>query len=206
MRRFNLGSAVLAGVVGTIVITIALFATGTNIVAMLGGMLTGGSGPGALAVGTVVHFTIGIVFALIFALVIEPLMQAPKLLEGLGLGFVAFALAMATMPLMAAMVGPSDGPAASGNPCAAAANPCAAAANPCAAATPQAANPCAGSGNPCAANPCAAKTNPCAAAANPCSPQAKPCAGGSAAGAQAPTAPLVSLVNHLIFGAVVGLV
>ena len=188
MRRFNLGSAVLAGVVGTIVITIALFATGTNIVAMLGGMLTGGSGPAALVVGTVVHFTIGIVFALIFALVIEPLMQGPKLLEGLGLGFVAFALAMVAMPLMAAVMAPSGGQAASGNPCAVAANPCA------------------GSGNPCAANPCAAKTNPCAAAANPCAPQANPCAGGSTAGAPAPTAPLVSLVNHLIFGAVVGLV
>lgn len=88
---------------------------GTNIVAMLGTMLTGGSGPAALAVGTVVYFTIGIVFALIFALVIEPLVQGPKLVEGLGLGFVAFALAMATMPLMAAVMGSSGRSAASGN-------------------------------------------------------------------------------------------
>ncbi len=205
MQRFNPGSAIRAGILGTIAITITLFLTGTNIVAMLGQMLTGSSGPAAYAAGGIVHLAIGTIFALIFAGVIEPIVRAPRFVEGLALGVFAFAMAMVAMPLMAAMLSPGSAGGAAGNPCAAVAtrNPSRedAASNPCAKA-----NPCAAAGqNPCAkANPCAAAgQNPCAKA-NPCAAAANPCARAGGAGSSV-AQPLMSLVNHLIFGAVVGL-
>lgn len=193
MQRFNPGSAIRAGILGTIAITITLFLTGTNIVAMLGQMLTGSSGPAAYAAGGIVHLAIGTIFALIFAAIIEPIVRAPRFVEGLALGVFAFAMAMVAMPLMAAMLSPGSAGGAAGNPCAAVAtrNPSRgdAASNPCAKA------------NPCVA--AAAGQNPCAEA-NPCAAAANPCARAGGAGSSS-AQPLMSLVNHLIFGAVVGL-
>ncbi|MFQ5487325.1 MAG: hypothetical protein ACE5ET_02625 [Gammaproteobacteria bacterium] len=126
-------------------------------------------------VGGVIHFSVGLAYSVIFALVFAPVTEWDRVTKGVVFGFVITVVALTMMPVAATMLSRSAGSAAA-NPCAvasAAANPCGGVmANPCAK------NPCGGSMvnacNPCAQNPCAA-----AGMGNPCNPCAKnPCGGG----------------------------
>jgi hypothetical protein len=199
MRRVRWPNVILSGLAATVVVTLTMLAFGTDIVKALGGMMVGmdaGASTQYLA-GGVVHLMVGIVYAVVFALLFAPVTVWNRAIKGIVFGFVITTMALVFMPLGAQMM--SGGSAAASNPCAPV-NACAPAkANPC---NPCAANPCASNGktlkmtrpgNPCAvqgANPCVT-SNPCASA-NPCSPGG----GGNAYGG------LISLINHLAFGLV----
>lgn len=220
----NWTKAVVAGIVATLIMTITMALFGQNIVKMLGSMILG-AGAGTAAqyfVGGLMHFVVGIVYALIYAWFFGPIKARGPLLKGTVYGFALTGMALATMPVMSSLMG--GGAANPCNPCAGAAavespcnpcNPCGgdAAPNPCnpcnpcggdAAANP--CNPCTGSDsattNPC--NPCqggASGRNPCDGAANPCNP-CNPCAGGGGN----PTGALVSLLNHLVYSLALALI
>lgn len=189
---FNLGKALMAGLIATVIITISMALFGMNVMKSLGQMVLGpqsGASTQYLA-GGLIHLMIGVGYGVLYSAVVAPVRRWPAVMKGLVFGLSITAIALAAMPIMAAVM--STG--AASNPC----NPCAASqagqqskpANPC--------NPCAAN-NPC--NPCATKKaasgslgNPCsvAAAGNPCNP----CGGGGGS----PYSGLISLINHVIFG------
>lgn len=197
----NWGKAVLAGIVATVAITITMLIQGNNIILNLGGMMMPDAGDGAkYVVGGMIHFMVGIVYALIYAAALGRASMPPAV-KGVLFGLAITAVALAMMPIAAQMM--SGGGA--NNPCAGAAveNPC----NPCAGGAGNPCNPCAGAENPC--NPCAGGAgnpcNPCAMASNPCNPCAgaagnpcNPCGGGGGD----PYSGLWSVIHHLVYGLV----
>ncbi|HVT44516.1 MAG TPA: hypothetical protein VMT00_09000 [Thermoanaerobaculia bacterium] len=190
-RGINWSSALIAGLVATAAITMTLALFGTNIMKMLGSTMLGeeASAAAQYTVGGMLHLTVGLVYGILFAWLFGPVAIWNRLLKGIVYGLAVTAVALATMPVMMAMMGGGGAanPCAASNPCTAAGNPsmqqgamsggAVSAGNPCA---PGASNPCApDASNPCAPsttaeNPCAAEpSNPCqppAAAANPCNP------------------------------------
>ncbi len=177
-RSLDLSRALVAGLVATIIMTVVMAFFGMNLMKMLGGMFLPGSSTGVqYAVGGAMHLMVGLIYAVIFAWLFGRVRVWHPVVKGTIYGLAIGAIALAVMPVAAAVMGGG----AAANPC----NPCAAkgAANPC--------NPCAAK----AANPC----NPCAAkAANPCNP-----CGGSG---QGPWAGMISIFNHLVYGLVLALI
>jgi hypothetical protein len=166
---------------------------------------------------------VGLFYGVIYAWLFGPVTELNRFFKGAVFGLAITAIALATMPVMMAMMGGGG----AGNPCAA--NPRAAAANPCAPGTAESHNPC----NPCgptheAVNPCAPESvdagNPC----NPCAPEAghaknacgagagnpcNPCGGGGAGNPCNPCGGgggtfdgIISLINHLVFALVLAFV
>ena len=194
---FNWGKALMAGLIATVIITVSMALFGMNIMKSLGQMVLGPQSGASTQylVGGLIHLMIGVGYGVLYSAVVAPVRRWPAVMKGLVFGLSITAIALAAMPIMAAVM--SRGGAS---------NPC----NPCSgkAARAQQGNPC----NPCAAknpcNPCAAKNansassapnacNPCgtkkaAAAGNPCNP----CGGGGGS----PYNGLISLINHVIFG------
>lgn len=166
--------------------------------------------------GAIVHFSMGVVLALIYGLLFHGWLPGPNWLRGALFSLLPwlFAITLLGPSLeLATRVFGTPTPSAAGpatpspanprapksvNPCAPT-NPCApkAAPNPCAAQAPQ---PCAQK----AAQPCLPAAQPCAPKpAQPCAPAAQPGAPGGAAPAGIPPQ-VLSLVVHLIYGGVVG--
>ena len=187
MQRISPVNIIVASVAATIVVTITMMLSGTDIIKALGGMALGmdaGTTEKYMA-GGVVHLAVGLVYGILFTLFFAPVSEWNKLTKGVIFGFFITVMALVFMPLAASMV--------SGKWAGQAANPCAAAAaNPCNPAMGRTANPCMKKGNPCATkamNPCAAG-NPCAGGrsmnmemaqpCNPCGSQMKnPCMAGN---------------------------
>jgi len=215
-QRMSPANVLLAGLAATIVVTITMIMSGTNIVQALGDMLLGmdASVTARYFAGGVVHLAVGLTYGVFFALFFAPVSEWNKVSKGVIFGFVITVMALVFLPLIASTMSskpatqiPGSRPATATNPCTPsmpkAVNPCdpstAKTANPCKAGNPCApkmANPC----NPC--NPCASKSmsprapvmkNPCAAG-NPCNPR-----GGSGGN---PYSGLISLINHIILGLV----
>ncbi len=207
----------VAGAVATLVVTVTMLLTGTNILAGLGTMIAGPEVSDSMryTVGIMAHLSVGIVYAVVFSLLFSAL-DWHWLTKGVIFGFVITVMAVVAMPLAASMVAGNSPVTA--NPCAMK-NPCSPV-NPCAGRHSQAQNPCQRTmANPCsAANPCAMKNpcspvNPCAgshgraqnpcqrAMANPCS-AGNPCAGS---GGGQKYAGLLSLINHIVFALVLSL-
>lgn len=100
--NISIGKAVLAGVIGTIVMT----AVGLWVAPMMGippmnpaEMLAGAMG-GMLALGWIAHFMIGSVLAVIYA-VVAPALPGPPALRGALYGIAPFLVAqIAVMPMM----------------------------------------------------------------------------------------------------------
>ena len=190
--------ALAAGILGTVVMTVVMYALPLigippmDIMAALGSVFPAKISP--YIPGFLVHFAIGIALAFVYAAFFYSWLPRPNWLRG-----ALFSLAPWLFAIT--LLGPTLGLASklfSGASTPATANPCApkGPVNPCAAA-----NPCAVPANPCVAkpvNPCAPPVaNPCAAgAANPCAP------GAAAKGGIPPQA--LSLVAHLIYGVVLG--
>ncbi len=193
-----------SGVVATVVVTITMMLTGTNILAGLGGMIAGPEASQSMryTVGFMAHMTVGIGYAIVFAVLFAGL-SWHWLTKGVIFGFVITVMALVGMPLVAGMM--AGQPVATANPCHARTSSVLKMENPCAVRNPCGGqNPCM-AGNPCAdKNPCGMTVNPCrnAPATNPCA-AANPCAGG------AKTAPhyagLFSLLNHIVFAVVLSL-
>lgn len=196
MNRLNLKSAIVAGALATLAMTALMYAAplmglpAMDLLGALGGMLPIGLPPYLL--GAAMHLGIGVTLAVLYALAFERFLPGPRWLRGAAFSLLPWLFAVTLMgPAMAWLqqtVGTAEarvlgnaGAARSAtvNPCAAR-NPCAAA-NPCAAPTQRPANPCA------AVNPCAA-ANSAAAAASPW------------------VLRLMSLVAHIVFGAVLATV
>jgi len=194
LSRVDLASALKAGVVGTVTMTIAMYGfpliglPRMDIMAALGSVFPLKISP--YLAGFLVHFGIGIALALSFAAFFFSWLPGPNWFKGAVFSLLPWLFAITllgpSLQLAAQMFGAAS--SASANPCALA--------NPCA---PKAANPCAPA-NPCAApNPCATK----APSANPRAAAANPCASGAPSQASVPPQ-VLSLVAHLIFGAAVG--
>lgn len=201
MRSLNPGSAVLAGLAGTAVMTILMYAApvvglpSMDIMGALGSLVPGAP---TYLVGAFIHFGIGVSLAMFYALFFASRLPGPGWLRGAFFSVLPWLFAITLMaPTMAAIqsvLQPEAQAALPANPCAASpANPCGVP-RPAARLTPS--NPSARPANPCASATTA--TNPCAVAAAPGRP------GGSPATPGPWTVRLMSLANHLVFGALVG--
>lgn len=97
MRRFHFWSAIFAGFVATVVMTIVMYFFGFDIMKMLG-MIAGMQGTMIYIVGGLIHLIVGLVYAVIYALIFEPLFKGlPKFLSGAIYGLLPFILAMTLM-------------------------------------------------------------------------------------------------------------
>jgi hypothetical protein len=180
-RSLDLSRALVAGVIATVVMTVVMALFGNNIMKMLGSMmLSGASSAAQYMVGGIAHLMVGLFYAVLFAWLFGRVRAWHPAVKGIVFGLAITAIALATMPVAAAMMGGDGG---AGNPCGAAApaNPCgpsgAAAGNPCNPSTEHGAgNPCAPGEKDSAMNPCNpyAADDPASAAANPCAEN--PCA------------------------------
>ncbi len=215
MKKLNFGSALIAGAVATGAMTLLMYTAPLlglprmDILRALGSLVPWQGSP--YIPGIILHFGIGSALAVLYALFFTHLLPGPRWVRGALYSLLPWLLAIFAMgPLMAlvqswttpALAGQAMNPCAVVNPCGAGAypvNPCAVrpgVVQPCNPARPQTPNPCA---------PLAPHANPCAAtvpqALNPCSAAAGP--------GQATPSPLLlrlmSLLSHLVYGALLGL-
>lgn len=195
MKTFSFGKALLAGFLGTAVLTMLMYGwpliglPKMDIIGALGGVFPFQISP--YVTGSLVHFGIGISLALFYALLFDPWLPGPGWLRGALFSLVPWLFAITLLGpslLMARELfrGKEVSPA----------NPCSVS-NPCAV---RPVNPC--SVSPSSSNPCAPKTaNPCGVQANPCA-AANPCGGGASPKGPSPQA--MSLMVHLLYGVVLG--
>lgn len=191
MKRFSIGSAVTAGVLGTLAMTALMYAAPLlglpkmDLIGALGQALPIGL-PTHLT-GSLIHLGNGIVLAIIYALAFATRLPGPRHLKGALYSILPWIFALVALAPAMALLQSVLPAAAAGPPL----NPCGAvAANPCGAVATV---------NPCAA---VAAANPCAAVA-----AANPCAAAAAGGGAAPSATLLammSLMAHLVYGLVIG--
>ena len=111
MQNVNVGKAIWAGFIGTLVMTILMYMAPLmgmpkmDIAAMLGSMFTGGMPQpwsGAWWTGMIIHFIDGtIIFSLIYAYWLYPILAGSPWLRGTEWGLILFVLAQAiVMPMM----------------------------------------------------------------------------------------------------------
>lgn len=196
LRQIDPVNALKAGILGTVVMTVVMYGLpviglpSMDIMAALGAVFPFRISPYVL--GSLVHFGVGIVLALIYSAFFYWWLPGASWLKGLLFSLLPWLFAITllgpSLQLASRILGTTSPMA----------NPCAVA-NPCAPKTPV--NPCA----PQIANPCAATPNPCAAKQiNPCAPKnANPCAPGAASQGGIPPQAL-SLALHLVYGVVLG--
>src|SRR5713226_2080990 len=192
LGQVNLLGVIKAGILGTVVMTILVYglpplmgSPPMDIMAALGSVFPFKISPYIL--GFLVHFGIGIGLAFIYAAFFFGWLPGPRWLKGALFSLLPWLFAITLLGPSLQLASQVFGTTSSG------------AANPCAL-KPK---------NPCASvNPCATKTpvNHCAPQANPCAakPVANPCAPGAASQGGIPPQ-VLSLVMHLIYGGVVGI-
>lgn len=198
MKSVNLGSAIRAGLVGTVAMTALMYAAPLmglppmDLLRALGGLFPLGISP--YVVGGLMHLGVGVTLALLYALAFDRILPGSAWMRGAIFSLLPWLFAITLMgPAMAwlqAAVSPPVEAQTVVNPCGA----------------PKPANPCAVRPAPQPANPCGVQpkaANPCGAIApkpvNPC--------GAVASGAQAPSPWLLrmmSLMAHLVYGGVMG--
>jgi hypothetical protein len=191
LSRVDVASALKAGVAGTVIMTIAMYGLPLiglprmDIMAALGSVFPLKISP--YLAGFLLHFGIGIALALSFAAFFFSWLPGPNWFKGAVFSLLPWLFAITLLGPSLQLAAQIFGAASSGS-----ANPCALA-NPCA---PKAANPCA---TKSPANPCGHQAaNPCAAAANPC--------GSGAAPKESIPPQILSLMVHLIYGGVIGVI
>ena len=181
LRQVDPLSAMKAGLLGTVVMTIVMYALPLigippmDIMAALGSVLPFDFSP--YIPGSLIHLATGIVLAFVYAAIFYSWLPGPGWLRGALFSLLPWLFAITLLGPSLQLASRILGTASSGT------------------------------GNPCAvANPCAPKAkNPCApkAAANPCAPAAaNPCAAGGASRGIPPQ--VLSLFVHLIYGGAVG--
>lgn len=180
-QHLNPGRAVLAGLVATTVMTMLMYGMplfglpAMDLLGSLGSLVPVGA---PYLVGGLIHLANGVILALIYAAFLAPMLPGPRWARGALYSLAPWLFAIVALGPIMMWLQSLTGVEAS------------AAVNPCAAV--QAVNPCAPV-NPCAAAP----ANPCAAV-NPCAVQ--PASGGPGPAVMAG----MSLVAHLVYGAVLG--
>ena len=103
----SFGGATFAGIVATVAITITLAFTGTNILQALGGMMLGTDANviAQYVVGGAVHFLIGVVYGVMYAVFFDPVSEWTRITKGVIVGLATTALALALIPLIALALG-----------------------------------------------------------------------------------------------------
>lgn len=181
IRSIQWGRAMRAGLLGTVVMTLAMYGgplVGLPRMDVLGAL--GGAFPSKLSpyvTGALIHVGIGISLALIYALFFDSWLPGPDWFRGALFSLVPWLFAITLLTPSLLLVGQlfKGGEAVAANPCAV--QPV----NPCSVSQP-------------GSNPCAAGANPCAVA--------NPCGAGQSAGGPSPQ--VMSLMVHLLYGAVLG--
>lgn len=220
MKTVHATSAIVAGILGTVAMTTLMYLAPLMGLPKMDLLYALGSAfPLSLSpylMGGMVHLIIGVGLAMGYAVLADPWLPGPRWARGALYSILPWVLGLVALGplLMATQTLLNSSPVAvhAANPCGVSStpgpskaflpqNPCAAApqgsavANPCQ--PPRAlTNPCAG-GNPCG------QTSNAGAARNPCAP-VNPCA--APAGEQRGMGPMLSLVAHLVYGGVLGLV
>lgn len=200
IRTLKFGRALLAGLLGTAAMTILMYGwplvgfPTMDIIGALGGVFPFDLSPYFL--GSLVHGGMGTSLALIYALLFDPWLPGPRWFRGALFSILPwlFAITLLGPSLLLASEFLKGKEAVAANPCSVS--------NPCAV---RSLNPC--SVNQAKSNPCAPKvSNPCGVNggvnANPCA-VANPCGSGSAP-SSGPSPEAMSLVVHLLYGAVLG--
>ncbi len=197
-KSLSLRKALVAGMFGTVAMTVLMYGwpllglPKMDIMWALGNVLPLDISP--YVMGSLIHFGIGASMGLIYALLFESMLPGPGWLRGALFSLLpwVFAITLLGPSLQMANEFFRGKEAIAANPCAVT-NPCAVRpTNPCALHRVQS--------NPCVpakvSNPCAVSVNPCAAA-NPCA--------GSPVSSSGPSPQIMSLIVHLLFGAVLGI-
>jgi hypothetical protein len=198
--RFNFKSAVWGGIVSTLVMSFVMGLFGMNLIKVFG-FAAGTTGTLAYFIGGIIHFLVGIFYALIYALIFEPLLKKlPRFLAGALFGLVPFIVFMllATSSLM------SLGAAVPCSPCGGLLEDNPPVCAPC--------NPC----TPCNPEPVSSahrtSSKSLVAAAVPCAPGGGLLENNPPAIAKPETPPqagqgwLMVLINYVVYGIVLGLV
>ncbi len=181
IRTLKFGRALLAGLLGTAAMTTLMYGwplvglPAMDIIGALGGVFPFDLSPYFL--GSLVHVGMGTSLALIYALLFDPWLPGPRWFRGALFSILPwlFAITLLGPSLLLASEFLKGKEAVAANPC-------------------SVSNPCAvRSLNPCSVNQ--AKSNPCAVA-NPC--------GSGSAPSSGPSPEAMSLVVHLLYGAVLG--
>lgn len=104
----NIFGSIIAGLLGTLVMTLLMYLAPRmgmpkmDIIGMLGTMFTAGEGS-ARILGTFAHFMMGVIFAIIYALLWSLGIGSPTWLWGLIFGAVHGVVAIVMMPVMTKM-------------------------------------------------------------------------------------------------------
>lgn len=196
IQSLKFGRAILAGFWGTVAMTLLMYGwplvglPSMDIMAALGGVFPLDMSP--YVPGSLIHVSIGVSLALVYALFFDSWLPGPGWLRGAMFSFIPwlFAITLLGPTLLLASERFKGKEAAVANPCSIS--------NPC---VVRPANPC--SVSQAKSNPCAAKSsNPCGVSANPCAVK-NPCGVGGAS-SSGPSPEAMSLAVHLVFGAVLG--
>ena len=196
IESLKFARAIWAGFLATVVMTVLMYGwpllghPSMDIMAALGAVFPFDISP--YVMGSVIHLGIGISLAFLYALVFDPWLPGPGWLRGSLFSFIPwlFAITLLGPTLLTASEFLKGKEAAPANPCSVS--------NPC---TVRQANPC--SVKQAKSNPCSPQTiNPCGVIANPCA-VANPCGSGSAS-PSGPSPQAMSLMVHLLYGAVLG--
>lgn len=196
IRSFSFRKALLAGISGTVAMTILMVAwpliglPSMDIMVALGKVFPFNMSPYVL--GSLIHLGIGTSMGMIYALFFESRLHGPGWLRGALFSFLPwiFAITLLGPGLMMASEFFKGKEAIAANPCSIS-QPCQGRpVNPCAVNQPQF--------NPCATG----ATNPCGVSANPCA-VANPCGGGGAS-SRGPSPQAMSFMVHLLYGVVLG--
>lgn len=148
MTRLDLGSAILAGALGTAAMTVLMYAAPLmglppmDLLGALGSVVPLPVSP--YMAGGLMHLAIGVVLAVIYAVIFERVLPGPRWARGAMFALLPWLFAITLMGPMMAWVQTTVGRAEASS----VANPCAIrapAANPCAATAPKPGNPCAAS-------------------------------------------------------------
>jgi len=191
-KSFSVRNALVAGMFGTVAMTVLMYGwpllglPRMDIMSTLGNVFPLDISP--YLMGSLIHFGIGVSMGLIYALFFESMLPGPGWLRGALFSLLPWVFAIT-------LLGPSLQIANEffrGKE--------AIAANPCAVTNPCAVRPT----NPCALH--RVQSNPCAPAkvSNPCAVSVNPCA-GSPVSSSGPSPQVMSLIVHLLFGAVLGI-
>ncbi len=196
IESFSFRRALIAGFLGTVAMTILMYAwpliglPRMDIMAALGGVFPFDISPYVL--GLLIHLGIGTSMGLIYALFFDSRLPGPGWLRGALFSFLPwiFAITLLGPGLQVASEFLKGKEAIAANPCSLS-QPCQVRpANPCALNQPQ-------------SNPCAVKSgNPCGASVNPYAVANPRAAGTEPSGTPSPQ--VMSLIVHLLFGVVLG--
>ena len=191
-KSFSLRSALLAGLTGTVAMTGIMYGwplfglPRMDIMSALGNVFPLDISP--YVMGSLIHLGIGASMGLVYAVIFESMLPGPGWLRGALFSLLPwiFAITLLGPSLQMANEFFRGKEAIAANPCAVRPT------NPCALNRVQS-NPCAPAN---VSNPCGVRVNP-RAVANPCA--------GSADSSTGPSPQVMSLMVHLLFGAVLGI-